>query len=50
MEGIEGLQGELLRAIQALYDDGMSYVKVDQSKVEMFNVCKGVRKGCTLFP
>ena len=45
-----GVQGKLLRAIQALYEGGKACVKVGQSKTEMFDVQKGVRQGCTLFP
>ena len=45
-----GVEGKLLRAIQALYDRGMARVKVGQSKSEMFHVHKGVRQGCTLSP
>ena len=41
-----GVEGKLLRAIQALYDRGMARVKVGQSKSEMFHVHKGVRQGC----
>ena len=44
------VKGRLLRAIQALYDGGMACVKVGACKSEMFNVCKGVRQGCTLSP
>ena len=45
-----GVEGKLLRAIQALCDGGMACVKVGQSKPEMFHVHKGVRQGCTLSP
>ena len=31
-------------------DRGMACVKVGQSKLEMFHVCKGARQGCTLSP
>ena len=44
------VEGKLLRAIQALYDRGMTCVKVGLSKSEMFHVHKGVRQGCTLPP
>ena len=44
------VKGKLLRAIQALYDGGMACVKVGECRSEMFNVCKGVRQGCTLSP
>ena len=36
-----GVERKLLRAIEALYDGGMAFVKVGQSKSEMFHVCKG---------
>ena len=45
-----GVEGKLLWAIQALHDGGMACVKVGQSKLEMFHVCKGVRQRCTLSP
>ena len=32
-----GVEGKLLRAIQALYEGSKAYVKVGQSKREMFN-------------
>ena len=44
------VKGKLLKAIQALYDGSMSCVKIDDCKMEMFNVCKGVRQACTLSP
>ena len=44
------VKGKLLRPIQALYDGGMACVKVGQSELEIFNVCKGVRQGCTFSP
>ena len=43
-----GVQGELLRAIQALYEGVKACVKVGQRETEMFDVQKGVRQGCTL--
>ena len=45
-----GVQGKLLRVIQALYEGGKACVKVGQSETEMFDVQKGVRQGCTLSP
>ena len=45
-----GVEGKLLRAIQALYNGGMACVKVGQSKSKMFHVCKGVRQGCAFSP
>ena len=45
-----GCKGELLRAIQALYEGGKACVKVGQSETEMFDVQKGVKQGCTLSP
>ena len=43
-----GVEGKLLRAIQALCDGGMACVKVGQSESETFHVCKGVKQGSTL--
>ena len=45
-----GVQGKLIRAMQALYEDGKACVKMGQSETEMFDVQKGVRQDCTLFP
>ena len=36
-----GVERKLLRAIQALHDGGMAFVKAGQSKLKMFHVCKG---------
>ena len=43
------VKGRLLRAIQALYGGGMACVKAGGCKLEMLNVCKGVRQDCTLY-
>ena len=43
-----GVEGKLLRAIQAQYDGGMACVKVGQSESETFHVCKGVKQVSTL--
>ena len=45
-----GVQGKLIRAMQALYEGGKACVKMGQSETEMFDVQKGVRQDCTLFP
>ena len=45
-----GVEGDLLRAIQAVYEGGKACVKVGQSETEMFDVQKGVRQDCTLSP
>ena len=45
-----GVQGELLRAIQALYEGGRACVKVGQSETELFDVPKRVKQDCTLSP
>ena len=45
-----GVQGKLLRAIQALYEGGKACVKLGQRETKMFDVQKGVKQGCTLSP
>ena len=45
-----GVKGKLLGAIQALYVDGKARVKVGRMESELFDVCRGVRQGCTLSP
>ena len=45
-----GVKGKLLRAVQALYVDGRSRVKVGRMESELFGVCRGVRQGCTPCP
>ena len=45
-----GVKGKLLRAIQALYEDGKARVKVGGLESELFGVHRGVRQGCTLSP
>ena len=45
-----GVNGKLLRAIQALYVDGKARVKVGGMESELFGVHRGVRQGCTLSP
>ena len=44
------VKGKLLRAVQALYVDGRTRVKVGRMESELFGVCRGVRRGCTLSP
>ena len=45
-----GVKGKLLRAIQALHEDGKARVKVGGLESELFGVHRGVRQGCTLSP
>ena len=45
-----GVKGKLLRAIQALYEDGKARVKVGGLESELFVVHRGVRQRCTLSP
>ena len=45
-----GVKGKLLRAIQALYEDGKAREKVGGLESELFGVHRGVRRGCTLSP
>ena len=45
-----GVKGKILRAVQALYVDGRTRVKVGRMESELFGVCRGVRRGCTLSP
>ena len=44
------VKGRLLSTIQALYEGGMAFVKVGECISDVFNVCKGVRQGCTFSP
>ena len=43
-----GVKGKLLRAIQALHEDGKVRVKVGGLESQLFGVHRGVRQGCTL--
>jgi len=45
-----GVRGRLLRAVEALYEDGKASVRVGGRESEWFGVHKGVRQGCTLSP
>ena len=45
-----GVRGRLLRAVEALYEDGKASVQVGGRESEWFGVHKGVRQGCTLSP
>ena len=45
-----GIKGKLLRTIQALYVGCKACVKVGGLTSEEFELCRGVRQGCTLSP
>ena len=45
-----GVRGSLLRAIQSLYDQSESCVRVLGSRSDSFQVRVGLRQGCTLSP
>ena len=44
------MRGSLLRAIQSLYDQSESCVRVFGSKSDLFQVRVGLRQGCALSP
>ena len=44
------VKGRLLKAVQAMYEDGKASVRVGDRESEWFGVHKGVRQGCTLSP
>ena len=45
-----GVEGRLLQAVQALYEDGKASVRLGERESEWFGVYKGLRQGCTLSP
>ena len=45
-----GVNGELIRAVRSLYDDGKACVRVQGQKSDWFGVGQGVRQGCTMSP
>ena len=45
-----GVNGELIRAVRSLYDDGKACVRVRGQKLDWFRVGQGVRQGCTMSP
>ena len=45
-----GVNGELIRAVRSLYDDGKTCVRVQGQKLDWFRVGQGVRQGCTMSP
>ena len=44
------VKGRLLKAVQAMYEDGKASVRVGDRESEWFGMYKGVRQGCTLSP
>ena len=45
-----GVNGQLIRAVRSLYDDGKACVRVQDQKLDWFGVGQGVRQGCTMSP
>ena len=45
-----GVNGELIRAVRSLYDDGKACVRVQGQKSDWFGVGQRVRQGCTMSP
>ena len=47
---IYGVNGELMRAVRSVYDNGKACASVQGQKSDLFGVGQGVRQGCAMSP
>ena len=48
--GMYGINGQLLKAVQSLYENSEAYVRVCREEGEWFEVGVGLRQGCVMSP